>query len=230
MSSSAPSLGVAMVVFPGFTQLDLTGAFEVLARVPGARVSIVAARREPVRSDTGLSLGVDAAFGEIESCEVLFVPGGPGINGALRDESLLAFVRDRGARAKWVTSVCTGALVLGAAGLLRGHRATTHWLSVDLLPIFGATHVDARVVVDGNRVTGGGVTAGIDFALRLAALVAGDDVARSIQLLLEYDPAPPFDAGSPRRAPGAMVEAMKAERAAVQSERRALLEAIVTRT
>jgi cyclohexyl-isocyanide hydratase len=218
-----------MVVFPGLTQLDLTGPFEVFGRLPGARVSLVGATRDHVRSDAGLTLIPDATFDEVDACDVLFVPGGPGVTDAIHDERVLAFVRDRGARARWITSVCTGALVLGAAGLLRGRRATTHWLSVDLLSIVGATHVDERVVVDGNVVTGGGVTAGIDFALRLAALVAGDDVARRIQLLLEYDPCPPFDVGSPKRAPTAMVEAMKAERSEMQSKRRAHLEAIVTR-
>jgi cyclohexyl-isocyanide hydratase len=222
-------LSIAMVLFPGLTQLDLTGPFEVFARIPGARVTLVASARDVVHSDTGLRILPDAVFEEVDACDVLFVPGGPGIGDAMRDDRLLAFVRDRGARAKWVTSVCTGALVLGAAGLLRDHRATTHWLSVDLLPVVGATHVDGRMVVDRNRVTGGGVTAGIDFALKLAAIVAGEDVAREIQLILEYDPAPPFDSGSPRRASSTLVESMKRERETAQRARRALLESIVTR-
>lgn len=213
---------VGMVLFPRFTQLDLTGPYEVFARIPGVEVRLIASTRAAVISDSGLALAPDATFDEVHDVDVVFVPGGPGVNDAMRDERLLRWLQHN-AGARWITSVCTGSLVLGKAGLLRGYRATTHWLSHDLLPLVGAIAVDERVVVDRNRVTGGGVTAGIDFALTLAAELASPDEARKIQLLLEYAPAPPFDAGSPRTAPPAVVAALREGRRALQDERRRLL-------
>ena len=217
------SLTAGLLVFPDLTQLDLTGPYEVFSRLPGVRVVLVGTRPGPIRSEWGLTLGTDCTLAEAPPLDVLCVPGGVGVNAILRDDPVLDFVARRGASASWVTSVCTGALVLGAAGLLRGYRATTHWLSMDLLATFGATKVEARVVRDRNRVTGGGVTAGIDLALTLVAELRGADTARRIQLMMEYDPAPPFDSGSPRVAGPQLVEAIRRDRARVQDERRTLL-------
>jgi len=167
-----------LAALPALTQLDLTGPFEVFGRLSDAQVLLVGDRE--VRSDTGLFLRPDVGLADAPQLDVLCVPGGPGVNAAMEDAALLAFLRSQAERATWVTSVCTGALVLGAAGLLRGYRATTHWLSLDLLAPFGATAVRERVVVDRNRVTGGGVTAGIDFGLRLAAELRGERAAKEI--------------------------------------------------
>ena len=156
---------------------------------------------------------------------MLCVPGGPGIDGVLASPAALAFLRKQAVTARWVTSVCTGALVLGAAGLLEGYRATTHWLSLDLLPRVGAIPVNERIVIDRNRITGGGVTAGIDFGLRVAAEIAGREVAEGIQLIMEYAPQPPFDAGTPDRVSADRVAGVRSGRAALQAERARLLDA-----
>jgi len=214
------SLTVGLLVFPDLTQLDLTGPYEVFSRAPGMRVVLVGTRPGPIRSEWGLSLGTDCTLDEAPPLDVLCIPGGVGVNALLPDDAVLDFVARRGASAAWVTSVCTGALVLGAAGLLRGYRATTHWLSLDLLPEFGAIPTEARVVRDRNRITGGGVTAGIDFALTLVAELRGREVAERIQLMLEYDPEPPFRSGSPRGAPEALVGALRTDRVRIQRERR----------
>jgi cyclohexyl-isocyanide hydratase len=213
---------IGMILFPNFTHLDLTGPFEVLARIPGARVVALAAGREPVRSDTGLSILPDLTFSEAPPLHVICVPGGPGINQRLEDGPFLEFLAARGNTARYVTSVCSGSLLLGAAGLLVGYRAATHWLSMDFLPLFGAEPVAERVVIDRNRITGGGVTAGIDFGLVLAARIAGEDVAQRIQLMLEYNPAPPFRAGHPSVADPAVVAAVRAQGASYLDERWAL--------
>jgi len=224
-------LTVGLLAFPDLTQLDLTGPYEVFARAPGMRVVVVGTRPGPIRSEWGLTLGIDCTLEDAPPLDVLFIPGGIGVNAILADDPVLDFVAERGARATWVTSVCTGALVLGAAGLLRGYRATTHWLSLDLLADLGATPVEARVVHDRNRITGGGVTAGIDFALSLVAELHGREVAERIQLTIEYDPAPPFRSGSPRQAAGPLVAALRTERARVQEERkRRLREALARRS
>lgn len=193
-------MNITIVLFPRLTQLDATGPYEVFARMPGARVCFVAATREPVKSDRGMVLLPDATFADAPSCDLLMVPGGAGVNEAMLDPVLLAFVRDRGHSARYVTSVCTGSLILGAAGLLEGYEATTHWASREFLAPFGATVVNERWHIDRNRITGGGVTSGIDFALAVVAQIAGDDVAQSIQLQIEYEPFPPFDSGSPESA------------------------------
>jgi cyclohexyl-isocyanide hydratase len=213
---------IGFILFPRLTQLDLTGPFEVFARLPDAEVLLIGAGE--ARSDTGLTLRADAGFGDAPQLDVVCVPGGPGVNAAMEDEALLAFLRSQAQRAAWITSVCTGALVLGAAGLLRGYRATTHWLSLDLLPRFGAIPVRERVVQDRNRITGGGVTAGIDFGLRLAAELRGENVAKEIQLLMEYDPSPPYDAGSPQTAGPKLVEAVSSARKAIADERRRIVD------
>jgi cyclohexyl-isocyanide hydratase len=191
---------LGFLLFPNITQLDLTGPFEVFTKLPDTKVHLVWKNREPVTSDGGMQILPTTTFAECPSLDLICVPGGPGMNPLLNDPETLAFIRGHAKGARYVTSVCTGALVLGAAGLLEGKRATTHWMSHDMLSAFGATPVAERVVIDGNLITGGGVTAGIDFALRVAAEAFGEDVAKSIQLGLEYDPHPPFDAGTPRRA------------------------------
>ncbi len=195
-----PPLNIVFVLFPNVTQLDFTGPLQVLSRLPGAKVHIAASSLAPVTTDATLTLNPSCAFADCPPADVLVAPGGFGVDDAMNDAGLMAFVRREGARARYVTSVCTGAFILGAAGLLKGRRATTHWAYHDMLMLVGAIPVKARVVRDGNLFTGGGVTAGIDFALTLTAEIAGEDVARAIQLAIEYDPAPPFDAGSPEKA------------------------------
>jgi len=203
------TLHIGMLLFPRLTQLDLTGPFEVLHRVPDAKVHLVWKDTQPVYADSGLGLVPTTSFADCPPLDIVFVPGGIGQVALMTDPVVLDFLRHYGKIARYVTSVCTGALVLGAAGLLDGYRAATHWAFVELLPAFGARHEPGRVVVDRNRITGGGVTAGIDFALRLAAELAGEDVARAIQLGLEYDPAPPFGSGHPDVADPALVARLR---------------------
>jgi cyclohexyl-isocyanide hydratase len=199
-----PQLNIGFVIFPQLTQLDFTGPLQVLSRLPGAAMHIVAKSEAPVPSDCGLSLVPTSTFAACPSLDAICVPGGFGVVEAIGDRETVDFVRRQADGAKYVTSVCTGAFVLGVAGLLKGRRATTHWAYTDLLPMVGAVHEKARIVKDGNIVTAGGVTSGIDFALAIAAEIAGAEVAQSIQLSIEYDPAPPFDAGHPDRAPEAV--------------------------
>lgn len=220
---------IGMVMFPNFTHLDLTGPFEVFGRIPQARVFAVAAAQEVVASDTGLNVVPDLAFEDAPPFDVICVPGGPGVNEMLVDDEFLSFLSEQGRQARFVTSVCSGSLLLGAAGLLRGYRAATHWLSMDLLSHFGAEAVAERVVVDRNRITGGGVTAGIDFGLTVAAMLAGEDVAKRIQLMLEYNPAPPFSAGSPSTAEPHIVEQVRAQGAKYIDARRELVKRVAAR-
>jgi cyclohexyl-isocyanide hydratase len=222
-------LSVGMVLFPGLTQLDLTGAYEVLARMPDTRVHLVATTLDPVRSEWGLTMSPDATFADAPTLDVLCVPGGWGVNECLDDQDLLGFLRERGEHARYITSVCSGALLLGAAGLLRGYRATTHWLSLDLLPLLGAEAVRQRVVRDRNRFTGAGVTAGIDFGLVLAAELFGPAAAQRIQLAIEYTPAPPFDSGSPDTAPDDIRDGLRRDSHDALHRRRALVEAAARR-
>lgn len=198
------------VIFPNLTQLDFTGPLQVLHRLPGAKTHIVAKTLDPVPSDCGLSLVPTMTFAHCPPLDLICVPGGFGVDQAMADAETIDFVRRQGAAAKYVTSVCTGAFILGAAGLLQGKRATTHWAYREFLPLVGATPEHARVVRDGHTITGGGVTAGIDFALTVAAEIAGAEAAQTIQLAIEYDPAPPFDSGSPERAPASVREATTA--------------------
>jgi cyclohexyl-isocyanide hydratase len=208
---AAPSLGkrsdeIAMLAYPNMAALDLVAPQTMFAMLLGARVHVVAKTRDAVVSDTGPSINPTMTLSECpENLTVLFVPGGTGAIDALRDRETLAFVADRGERAAYVTSVCTGALLLGVAGLLKGYRATTHWSVSDVLERFGATSVRQRVVKDRNRITGAGVTAGLDFGLTMIAEMRDRFYAQTAQLLLEYDPHPPFDAGSPQRAPANVV-------------------------
>jgi cyclohexyl-isocyanide hydratase len=199
-------LTISFLLFPNVTQLDLTGPAQVLSRMPGARIELVGRTLDPVPTDAGFPLVPSATFESAVQPDILCVPGGFGVTDAMEDGATLNWVRRAAASAAWVTSVCTGALVLGAAGLLRGYRATTHWASHDYLALFGAVPVRERVVFDRNRVTGGGVTAGIDFGLALVAAIAGEDHARFVQLSLEYDPAPPLDSGAPEKASAAVLE------------------------
>ncbi|WP_374526855.1 DJ-1/PfpI family protein [Novosphingobium sp.] len=203
---------LAFLLFPGVTQLDLTGPVQFLSRLPGARVDLVWDSLDPVPTDAGFSILPTATFASMPRADLICIPGGMGIAQVIDHDPALDWVREVGSKAEWVTSVCTGALVLGAAGLLRGYQATTHWAWHDMLGLFGAEPVQARTVFDRNRVTGGGVTAGIDFALALMARIADDDTARAVQLALEYDPAPPFSAGNPDKA-GAELVAVYTERA-----------------
>jgi cyclohexyl-isocyanide hydratase len=197
-----PPFNTGFVIFPDLTQLDFTGPLQVLSRLPQSATHIVAKSAAPVPSDCGLGLVPTCTFADCPPLDLMCVPGGSeGVAGVINDRETIDFVRRQAANAKYVTSVCTGAFVLGVAGLLKGRRATTHWAYTDLLPLVGATHEKARVVIDGNVITGGGVTAGIDFGLRVIAEVAGEAAARRIQLGIEYDPAPPFDCGHPDKAP-----------------------------
>ena len=210
---------IAVVLYDRFTALDAVGPYEVLSRMPGAELTFVAAQAGPVRADTDrLALTADAAFEELAAPDVVVVPGGPGQMERMDDERLLSWLRAADAATTWTTSVCTGSLLLAAAGLLDGRRATTHWLLMDELERHGATAASERVVTDGKYVTAAGVSAGIDMALTLAATVAGDDLAQTAQLLLEYDPQPPFDAGSPAKAPAQLVTALREVSRAAQPQ------------
>jgi cyclohexyl-isocyanide hydratase len=200
---------IGILLFADMTQIDFTGPYEILARLPDTCVHVVAKTIDPVRTDRGLILVPTVSCADCPPLDVIVVPGGPGQQALMDDEIVLGFVCRQAAQVKYVTSVCTGALVLGAAGLLTGYRATTHWLSLPLLRHFDAIPVEERVVVDRNRVTASGCTAGIDLAFRLAAMLQGDAVAQKIQLQLEYHPDPPFQSGSPHTAPAAVVDAVR---------------------
>jgi cyclohexyl-isocyanide hydratase len=194
-------LQIGLLVFPKVTQLDLTGPVQVFSSIAGAKVHLIWKRLEPIQSDSVLVLTPTTTYADCPQLDVICVPGGYGADDLLNDEETLAFLRRQADGAKFVTSVCTGSLVLGAAGLLRGYRAATHWTAMECLSAFGATPTKTRVCIDRNRVTGGGVTAGIDFALTLVSKLVDDRTAQSIQLRLEYNPAPPFNSGSPDTAP-----------------------------
>lgn len=222
-------MDIAFLLFPGVTQLDLTGPAQVLSRLPDARVHLVWKSFDPVPTDAGFSILPNATFVNMPAPNLLCVPGGMGIADVIDDEEALNWVRAAGSGAQWVTSVCTGALILGAAGLLEGYQATTHWAWHDKLSLFGAAPVKARSVIDRNRATGGGVTAGIDFALALVARIAGEEAARTIQLALEYDPAPPFSSGSPEGAGPGIVAAYTARANRLAPDRMTRLEAAAQR-
>ena len=199
---------IGIVVYPGFTALDAVGPYEVLARVPGARVTWIAEQRGTVRADRGLEISADATFDDAPQIDLLLVPGGPGQLQQM-DGALVSFLRERATRAEVVASVCTGSLLLAAAGLLDGKHATTHWLARDALERLGAIFVEQRDVREGNVFTAAGVSAGIDLALTLAAMLSNDEVAQAIQLGIEYAPEPPFASGSPSEAPAAIVAGLR---------------------
>jgi len=211
-------LQIGLLIFPKVTQLDLNGPVQVFSSVPGAKVHLIWKRIEPVTSDSVLTLTPTITFADCPQLDVICVPGGFGTDEMVNDEEVLGFLRQQAKGAKYITSVCTGSLVLGAAGLLQGYRATTHWLAMDNLAPFGATPAKTRVCVDRNRVTGG-VTAGIDFALTLVSIMVDRQTAEAIQLRLEYNPAPPFNAGSPDTAPPEVLALMKERYAASQARR-----------
>jgi cyclohexyl-isocyanide hydratase len=215
---SAP-LQIGLVIFPRVTQLDFTGPLQVFSSVPGAKVHLIWKRIEPVASDSVMMLTPTTSFADCPQLDVICVPGGGGTDDMVNDVEMLDFLRKQAAAARYVTSVCTGSLVLGAAGLLKGYRATTHWSAMDHLAPFGAAPEKTRVCVDRNRITGGGVTAGIDFALTLVSIMVDRPTAEMIQLRLEYNPAPPFNSGSPDTAPAEILAAMK-ERIAPFAQRR----------
>jgi cyclohexyl-isocyanide hydratase len=221
------TLHIGILVFPNVQQLDLTGPYEVFASIPGAKVHLIWKDRSPLASATGLVLAPTMTFSECPALDVLCVPGGSGINALLRDAEVLGFLRAQAARARYVSSVCTGALVLGAAGLLKGRRATTHWASHDFLAKFGAIPTHGRVVRDGNLFTAGGVTAGIDFGLTVVAELLGEAQAQVIQLGHEYAPEPPFRAGTPETAPLAVLAAAKERLASTRKAREAIIDELV---
>jgi putative intracellular protease/amidase len=202
---------IVIPIYDRFTALDAVGPYEVLSRLPGAELTFVGSEKRPYRTDTGnLAITADATLDEIESADIVTVPGGPGTRQLMTDAQLIGFIQRIHPTTQWTTSVCTGSLLLGAAGLLDGLKATTHWSCDELLNSTGATYVEERVVIEGKIITAAGVSAGIDMALTLAAKVAGDVVAQAIQLGIEYDPQPPFDTGSKSKAPPEIVEFVRA--------------------
>lgn len=214
-------MNIVFVLFDNVTQLDFTGPVQFLSRLPGADIHVVSKDGLAVTTDSGFAIMPRSGFADCPPADILCVPGGHGVRDAIADPAIVDFVRQQGTDAQWVTSVCTGAFILGAAGLLQGKRATCHWGYTHLLPLFGATHEATRVVRDGNLITAGGVTSGIDFALQLIAMIAGDAVAQSIQLALEYDPAPPFKGGTPAAAPDNITRNLRAavyDKAATEME------------
>lgn len=222
------TFAIGLLLFPGITQLDLTGPFEVLRRIPDSRVHLLWKTLDVVRADSGLGLVPDTTYAECPPLDMILVPGGPGQIPLMEDEPTLSLLSRAAASARFVTSVCTGALVLGAAGLLRGKRATTHWAYLDLLGALGAVVTRERVVVDGQFVTAGGVTAGIDFGLTIAAEVAGAEVAQEIALELEYDPAPRFS-GDPARAPEELRRAVERRQEPRRQARRDVIDRVLAK-
>jgi len=205
-------MNIAILLFDRFTALDAIGPYEVLSRLRGARVTFAAADRGPVTCDTGmLSLVAEVAIAEIPRPDIVLVPGGPGQEEQLADGPVDEWLRAADSTSSWTASVCTGSLILGAAGLLEGRRATSHWLALPRLAAYGATPVSHRVVIDGKYITGAGVSAGIDLALQLAGRIDGQTAAEAIQLMVEYDPQPPYGAGSPQTAPADLVARLRAD-------------------
>jgi cyclohexyl-isocyanide hydratase len=224
-----PSFHIGLLLFPRMTQLDLTGPFEVFAKLPGAEVLLLWKTLQPVEAETGLRILPHATLRDCPPLDLVCVPGGPGVSALMEDAEVLDWLRGQAQSVRYVTSVCTGSLVLGAAGLLRGKRATSHWASRDLLAGFGAIPTPGRVVRDGNLFTGGGVTAGIDFALTAVAEMAGLKTAQEIQLQIEYAPEPPFDAGVPETAPADVVAAVRARNLPMRQAREALVQRAAAR-
>ncbi|MGN6691649.1 MAG: DJ-1/PfpI family protein [Sphingopyxis sp.] len=208
--TTAPETTIVFLLFPDITQLDFTAPAQALCRMPGARLVGAAKSLDPIVTDCGFAIVPTHDFASAPQADILCIPGGHGVTDALGDMATIDFIACQAAAARWVTSICTGAFLLGRAGLLAGKRATTHWGYTHLLPLVGATHEAARVVEDGHIVTAGGVTSGLDFALTLIARLQGDAVAQAIQLAIEYDPAPPFAGGHPDRAPEAVTAGLKA--------------------
>lgn len=229
MKGEEEHLEIGALLFEGLDQIDLSGPFEVLSRLSNSTYRIFAKSLDPVRDARGLCLTPDGTLADAPRLDVLHVPGGFGQQALMDDEETLRWVAHQAAGVRYVFSVCTGALICGAAGLLKGRRATTHWSAHHLLPLFGAIPVDERVVIDGSLVCAAGVTAGIDGALRLAGLLRGEDAARTIQLYMQYAPEPPFDSGTPQRAPAPILEAAKQSFAAITREREATARRVAQR-
>jgi cyclohexyl-isocyanide hydratase len=211
---------IGMLIFPRLTQLDMTGPYEVLARVPNTKVHLVAKSMAPVKTDRGMEIVPTITLADCPQLDLIMVPGGPGQQDLMEDQVVIEFLQQQARGAKYVTSVCTGSLLLGAAGLLKGKRATSHWAAIDHLKLLGAIPVSERVVTDGNIITGAGVASGIDFALAVAVVLEGEEAARQIQLQIEYDPAPPFNTGSPKTAPAEMTALLRSRGAALNEQRR----------
>ena len=226
---STESFRIGMLIFPGMTHLDFAAPLDVFARMPNTQVHVLAKTLDPVVTDIGMRELPTLRMQDAPALDLLFIGGGPGINVLMEDEETIGFLTQRAPQARWITSVCTGALVLGAAGLLRGYKAATHWTAMEVLPYFGAEPVHRRVVVDRNRITGGGVTAGLDFALTVAAALHGDTHAQAMQLGMEYAPEPPFDTGSPATAPAALVDRVRALAAKSTDARMAAAQRIAQR-
>lgn len=222
-------LQIGSLVFEGLDQIDLTGPFEVLARIPNSTYKIYGKTLEGVRDLRGLKLAADALLKDAPKLDVLHVPGGYGQEALMEDDEVISWVKKHAAGAECVFSVCTGALICGAAGLLKGRRATTHWTAFELLPIFGAIPVNERVVEDGNMVFAAGVTSGIDGALRVAAKLRGDEVAQGIQLYMQYAPEPPFNSGTPETAPASVLGNVKKAAAAITEQRRKTAERVAAK-
>lgn len=220
-------LHIGMLIFPNMTALDFAAPFELLSRLPGVKVHVLWKRIETVTSDIGGLYLPSLSLPDCPPLDVLFVGGGPGVNALMEDADILTFLAQQGAQARWITSVCTGALVLGAAGLLQGYRATTHWSALDILPLFGAIPEPTRTVQDQNRVSGGGVTAGLDFGLLLASLLCDAEEAQFQQLMLEYNPQPPFHSGSPAQATSSVRERAEQVYSTITAERRVIAERVV---
>ena len=222
-------LRIGALIFPRMDQIDFTGPYAVLSRVPDSTIQVMSGDGAPVRDHKGLILTPDTKLADASSFDVLLIPGGPGQEALMDDERVLSLIRAHAESAGVLFSVCTGALVCGAAGVLRGRRATTHWAAFDLLRYFGAKPMDARVVVDGNIVSAAGITAGIDGALQLSALVRSEQVAKEIQLDIQYAPEPPFDSGSPERAPRAARQAVSKRYETLTDARRLTAQRIAKR-
>ncbi|MES1158487.1 MAG: DJ-1/PfpI family protein [Terricaulis silvestris] len=222
---SAP-FKIVFILYPNLTQLDFTGPYEVLARLPDAEVAVASKNGGTITSETGLTFAGLTRLADIERCDLICIPGGPGQTEAMQDADFMAEVRRLGEGASYITSVCTGSLILAAAGLLTGKRAGCHWAYRELLTLFGAIPDEARVVRDGAAITGGGVTAGIDFALTVAAELRGPEVAQTLQLMLEYAPSPPFTCGRPEIAPPELVERVKQRFATFMQSRQRVMQEI----
>lgn len=223
MNAPAPTR-IGMIVFPQLTQVDFTAPYDVLSRMSNSETHVLWKTTDPIVSDSGLRLIPSMRFADCPDVDLIFVPGGQGLNALLEDDEVVSFIRDKGSRAQWITSVCAGSLLLGAAGLLDGYRAACHWASLDILSCFGAIPDPARVVIDRNRISGGGVTAGLDFGFVVVAQLRGEAVAKRLQLVLEYDPQPPFGSGRPEIAEPELVASVRQAMAPMLAKRRAAAE------
>lgn len=229
MISPDRHLQIGSLIFEGLDQIDLTGPFEVLSRIPNSTYRIYGKTLEGVRDLRGLKLAADALLADAPKLDVLHVPGGYGQEALMEDEEVISWVKRHAAGAECVFSVCTGALICGAAGLLKGRRATTHWTAFELLPIFGAIPVNERVVIDGNMVFAAGVTSGIDGALQVAAKLRGDEAAQAIQLYMQYAPEPPFDSGTPETAPAGVLSRVRKAAQAITEQREKTVRRVAAR-